>query len=228
MPNDLLQLRGLRYAYATPDGKTRPVLDLPSFSLAPGSQVALEGSSGSGKTTLLNLIAGLLKAAPGMVTLDGQDLGALDESDRDALRGRLIGLVQQTFNLLQGLTAFENVTLAQRLGGAYDPERAEALLKRVGLGDRLEDLPGRMSVGQQQRVAVARALACKPALILADEPTGNLDAATGREVLALLRGAAKESGAALLLVSHDPAVLKQFKQRLKLGTLNKVSRRAKP
>jgi putative ABC transport system ATP-binding protein len=163
-----------------------------------------------------------------MVHLSGQDLGALSESRRDALRGRLIGLVQQTFNLLQGLSSLENVILAQRLGGAYDPARAEAMLKRVGLGDRLNDLPGRMSVGQQQRVAVARALACRPALILADEPTGNLDQATGKEVLALLRGAAEESGAALLLVSHDPLVLKQFRRRLRLGTLNRVARRRKP
>jgi putative ABC transport system ATP-binding protein len=228
MQKNLLQLRGLRYAYATPDGAVRPVLDLPSFDLAPGAQVALEGSSGSGKTTLLNLIAGLLKAAPGMVHLSGQDLGALSESRRDAVRGRLIGLVQQTFNLLQGLSSLENVLLAQRLGGAYDPVRAEALLKRVGLGDRLNDLPGRMSVGQQQRIAVARALACRPALILADEPTGNLDRTTGKEVLALLRGAAEESGAALLLVSHDPTVLKQFKRRLRLGTLNRVALRRKP
>jgi ABC-type lipoprotein export system ATPase subunit len=220
MPEDLLQLRGLRYAYATPDGAPRPVLDLPSFDLAPGAQVALEGSSGSGKTTLLNLIAGLLRAEPGMVRLNGEDLGAMSESRRDALRGRLIGLVQQTFNLLQGLTALENVVLAQRLGGAHDAARAQALLERVGLGQRLHDLPSRMSVGQQQRVAVARALACRPALILADEPTGNLDQATGKEVLALLRGAAQESGAALLLVSHDPAVLAQFDRRLRLGELN--------
>ena len=224
MQKNLLQLRGLRYAYALPDGSVRPVLDLPAFELSAGAQVALEGVSGSGKTTLLNLIAGLLRAAPGMVRLSGQDLGALSEGSRDALRGRLIGLVQQTFNLLQGLSSLENVLLAQRLGGAYDPGRAEALLKRVGLGERLHDLPGRMSVGQQQRVAVARALACRPALILADEPTGNLDQTTGREVLALLRGAAEESGAALLLVSHDPAVLKQFKRRLSLGALNRAAR----
>jgi putative ABC transport system ATP-binding protein len=228
MPDNLLQLRGLRYAYATPDGAPRPVLDLPSFDLAPGAQVAMEGSSGSGKTTLLNLIAGLLRAEPGMVQLNGQDLGSLSESRRDALRGRLIGLVQQTFNLLQGLSALENVVLAQRLGGAHDPARAHALLERVGLGGRLHDLPGRMSVGQQQRVAVARALACQPALILADEPTGNLDQATGREVLALLRGAAKESGAALLLVSHDPAVLDQFDQRLRLNTLNLAAQGGRP
>ena len=220
MQKNLLELRGLRYAYALADGATRPVVDLAHFDLEAGAQMALEGSSGSGKTTLLNLIAGVLKPAPSMVWLDGQDLGTLSEGALDSLRGRLIGLVQQTFNLLQGLSALENVVLAQRLGGAHDPARAEALLQQMGLGARLHDLPGRLSVGQQQRVAVARALACKPALILADEPTGNLDQATGQEVLGLLRGAAKDSGAALLLVSHDPAILAKFERRLQLTALN--------
>jgi putative ABC transport system ATP-binding protein len=147
---------------------------------------------------------------------------ALDEAGRDRLRARRIGYVFQTFNLLQGLSALENVMLAMALAGRADEARARALLERVGLGDRLADRPRQLSAGQQQRVAVARALANRPALVLADEPTGNLDPASAGACLALLRETCLESGAALLLVSHDPAVLGALPQRTALGSVNRA------
>ncbi|HXB98184.1 MAG TPA: ABC transporter ATP-binding protein [bacterium] len=221
-----LLLENVQKSYPLPSGGHHLVLDVPKFSLEPGEQLALEGPSGTGKTTLLHCCAGILRPDRGRVVLDGQDLGALPESKRDALRGRRLGYVFQSFNLLQGLSAQENVALALGLGGETDPDRALALLKRVGLAAKAGHRPSQLSAGQQQRVAVARALARRPCVVLADEPTGNLDAAASREALALLREACKEAGAALLLVSHDPGVLRQFKRREHLAKLNRAG--AKP
>ncbi len=183
-------------------------------------QAALEGQSGSGKTTFLNLIAGILQADSGKIMLAGHDVTALSESARDRLRSENIGYVFQTFNLLQGYTALENVALGMMFGPGADYERARKLLERVGLGDRLNYRPRQMSVGQQQRVAVARALANKPKLVLADEPTGNLDHRNARESLKLIREACTENGAALLLVSHDREVLGSFENVQNLGEIN--------
>ena len=217
-----LLLEHVQKSYPLPGGGHYLVLDVPHFSLEPGEQLALEGPSGTGKTTLLHGCAGILRPDRGRVVLDGQDLGALPESKRDALRGRRLGYVFQSFNLLQGLSAQENVALALGLGGETDPDRALALLKRVGLANKAGHRPSQLSAGQQQRVAVARALARRPCVVLADEPTGNLDAAASKEALALLREACKEDGAALLLVSHDHGVLKQFKRREHLARLNRA------
>lgn len=218
----LLRITELRKSYRTPEGETRPVLDIPAFRLARGEQVALEGESGSGKTTFLHILAGILTPDSGAVVLDGVDLTRLSGAGRDRLRGEKIGYVFQTFNLLQGYSAVENVLLAQSFGNGIDHGRARALLERVGLGERLHDRPDRLSIGQQQRVAVARALANRPALVLADEPTGNLDPRRAREALAMLREVCTEFGAALLLVSHDPAMLAAFERRLSLAELNRA------
>jgi putative ABC transport system ATP-binding protein len=165
------------------------------------------------------------------VLLDGIDLLSLSEARRDALRARAIGYVFQTFNLLQGYTALENVLLGMVFGGGpatrkQAEERAAALLERLGLGERLRHKPRQLSVGQQQRVALARALANRPRLVLADEPTGNLDAARAAEAIELLLGLCRETGAALLTVSHDPAVLARFPRRLELAELNRAARPA--
>src|SRR5262249_4015256 len=156
-----------------------------NFTMAAGEQVALQGESGSGKTTLLHLIAGILRADEGCVLIAGQDMSARSESGRDKLRALHIGYVFQTFNLLQGYTALENVLLAMSFGRGTDSQRARRLLERVGLAGRIDYRPGQMSVGQQQRVAVARALANHPSLLLADEPTGNLDRKSAQEALKL-------------------------------------------
>jgi putative ABC transport system ATP-binding protein len=210
MNSPLLQIKNLKKSFIAPDGSVHVIVDVGEFSLDAQTQVGLAGESGSGKTTFLNLIAGILKPDAGEIFLDGSDMAALTESKRDRLRATKIGYIFQTFNLLQGYTCLENVLLGMSFGAGSDQDFAEVLLKRVGLGDRLHHRPRQLSTGQQQRVAVARALANKPRLVLADEPTGNLDHKNARESLALIREACRESGAALLLVSHDREVLGQF------------------
>lgn len=219
----LLQVHQLKKAYVAPDGGTHVVVDVPEFSLAAQAQVALSGESGSGKTTFLNLIAGILAPDSGSIKLNGQELAGLSESARDRVRATSIGYIFQTFNLLQGYTALENVLLGMSFGPGADREFAKALLKRVGLEAKLNHLPRQLSVGQQQRVAVARALANRPQLVLADEPTGNLDHANARDALTLIREACRENGAALLLVSHDRDVLGKFETVQELAKLNRAA-----
>jgi len=219
---DALAVEGLRKAYVAPDGERMPILDVAELRLAEGAQVALRGRSGSGKTTLLNLIAGVLRADAGRITVAGFEITALPEAGRDRVRADCLGYVFQTFNLLQGLTALENVLLPMMLRGGGDRARAAALLERVGMKDRLAYRPRQLSVGQQQRVAVARALANRPKLVLADEPTGNLDEQHAGEALRLLRDVCRENGAALLVVSHDARVLGQFERVLDLKELNRA------
>jgi putative ABC transport system ATP-binding protein len=222
----LLEVRGLKKSFRAPDGAMAPVVDVPRLDLDPREQVALQGGSGTGKTTLLNLIAGILRADEGSIRIAGEEMTMLAESGRDRLRAREIGYVFQTFNLLQGFTALENVELAMAFGRGPDRARARTLLERVGLGAKLDHRPRQLSVGQQQRVAVARALANAPKLVLADEPTGNLDARSARECLALIREVCREAGATLLLVSHDAEVLSAFERRLQLSDINRATAEA--
>ncbi len=217
-----LEARALRKSYEGPDGGSQLVIDLPALSLAPAEQMALRGRSGSGKTTLLHLLAGILSPDAGTIRVAGEEMGAR-EAQRDRLRGRAIGYVFQSFNLLPAYSALENVRLAMHFGGNEDAERARSLLERVGLGDRLDYRPVQLSVGQRQRVAVARALAKRPALVLADEPTGNLDPENADAALGLIREICAESGAALLLVSHDAAALARFDRVDDLESINRAS-----
>jgi putative ABC transport system ATP-binding protein len=207
----MLVVTDLTKSFEVPEGGRVEIVRVPAFALGAGEQRALRGESGSGKTTFLNLIAGILSADGGRVEIDGIDMAALTESRRDQLRAEKLGYIFQTFNLLQGYTVLENVMLGMSFGprGA-DRVQATELLTRVGLGHRLRHFPRQLSTGQQQRVAVARALANRPKLVLADEPTGNLDRVHAHEALALIREVCRENGAALLLVSHDEAVLAQF------------------
>jgi len=218
----LLILRDLVKSYRRPDAGEHRVLDIREFALAAGAQLALRGESGSGKTTFLNLIAGILTPDSGSVVLDGRELAKLGEAQRDRLRAETIGYIFQTFNLLQGHTVLENVELGMAFGRGVDRARAEALLKRVGLGDKLHHYPRQLSTGQQQRVAVARALSNQPKLVLADEPTGNLDRRNARESLLLIREVCRETGAALLLVSHDERVLAQFEHMQDFALMNRA------
>lgn len=227
----LLDIQDLEKSFPSPEGGRQTVLDVPRFRLESGELCALEGRSGSGKTTLLNVIAGIARADRGRVLFDGTDLLALSEARRDALRARAIGYVFQTFNLLQGYTALENVLLGMVFGGGpatrkEAEERAAGLLTRLGLGERLRHKPRQLSVGQQQRVALARALANRPRLVLADEPTGNLDATRAGEAIEMLLGLCRDQGAALLAVSHDPAVLARFPKRLELAEINRAAQAA--
>jgi len=219
----LLEVTDLVKAFASPDGESTTIIDIPRFALAPEEHVAIRGASGSGKTTFLNLIAGILQADRGDILLAGQHVTKLSESGRDRLRATTIGYVFQNFNLLQGYTALENVLLGMLFGPGIDVKHARGLLERVGLSNRLDYRPGQLSIGQQQRVAVARALANKPKLVLADEPTGNLDLKHSTDALNLIREVCRENGAALLLVSHDTDVLGAFERGEDLGALNRAA-----
>jgi putative ABC transport system ATP-binding protein len=219
----LLEITDLVKAFTAPDGEQTTIVDIRSFTLDSQDQVAIRGASGSGKTTFLNLIAGILQADKGRIVLDGQELTKLSESGRDRLRARTIGYVFQNFNLLQGYTALENVLLGMMFGSGVDAKHARHLMERVGLGNRMNYRPSQLSIGQQQRVAVARALANRPKLVLADEPTGNLDQRHASEALTLIREVCRENSAALLLVSHDPAMREAFTRVEDLGTLNRAA-----
>jgi putative ABC transport system ATP-binding protein len=218
----LLEINDLVKTYPRPGGGEHRVVDVREFSLAAGDQRALRGESGTGKTTFLHLIAGILTADSGSIRLDGDNLVTLGEARRDRRRAEAIGYIFQTFNLLQGHTALENVELGMAFGRGVDRAHAESLLKRVGLGDKLGHFPRQLSTGQQQRVAVARALANRPKLVLADEPTGNLDRRHARESLELIREVCRESGAALLLVSHDERVLAAFEHMQDFSAMNRA------
>jgi putative ABC transport system ATP-binding protein len=224
----LLSIVGLKKSFVSPDGEAKVIVDVPQFSLGAGQQLALRGESGSGKTTFLHLIAGILSADAGSILLGGRDMAALGESARDRLRAETIGYIFQTFNLLQGYTCLENVLLGMSFGAGADRAHATAVLERVGLGHRLRHYPRQLSTGQQQRVAVARALANRPRLVLADEPTGNLDHRNARESLALIRETCRENGAALLLVSHDPGVLAAFEDVRDFADLNQAAKETVP
>jgi putative ABC transport system ATP-binding protein len=219
----LLDIKLLKKSFLSPEGGRHEVVDIDEFSLAEKAQVALSGESGSGKTTFLNLIAGILKPDSGSINLAGREMSALSEPQRDRLRATTIGYIFQTFNLLQGYTCLENVLLGMSFGPGVDRDFARALLDRVGLSEKLQHYPRQLSTGQQQRVAVARALANRPRLVLADEPTGNLDHKNATGALALIREACRENGAALLLVSHDRDVLAGFEQVHALARLNRAA-----
>ncbi len=220
----ILEIQDLRKSFIAPDGERTVVVDIPAFSLKAGAQVALAGTSGSGKTTLLHMIAGILRPDAGRVVVAGHEISASSEAVRDGVRARHVGYIFQTFNLLQGYTALENVELGMMFGRGATEGYARKLLERAGLRDRIHYRPRQLSVGQQQRVAVARALANHPELVLADEPTGNLDARHARAALDLIRGICRENGAALLLVSHDREVLAGFEQRYDLAEINRAAR----
>jgi putative ABC transport system ATP-binding protein len=220
---NLLEIHDLVKSFTAPDGERTTILDIPSFTLLREEHVAIRGGSGTGKTTFLNVIAGILQVDSGEVILGGADLTRLTESSRDRLRARTLGYVFQNFNLLQGYTVLENVLLGMLFGPGVDMPWARALLDRVGLSHRLDYRPSQLSIGQQQRVAVARALANRPMLVLADEPTGNLDQHHASDALRLIREVCLENGAALLIVSHDPAVLAAFARQEDLGNLNRAA-----
>ncbi len=188
-----------------------------SFSVTAGESVAIVGASGSGKSTLLGLLAGLDLPSCGSVRLAGEDLVGLDEDQRARLRGRLLGFVFQSFQLLPALTALENVMLPLELAGAdAAAARAREWLERVGLSHRLGHYPKHLSGGEQQRVALARAFAPAPKLVLADEPTGNLDAQTGERIIDLMFAINAQQGTTLVLVTHDEAIARRCHRVLRM------------
>jgi putative ABC transport system ATP-binding protein len=188
-----------------------------TLEIKSGESVAIIGASGSGKSTLLGLLAGLDEASGGSVTINGTELGALDEDGRARFRGKHIGFVFQSFQLLPALTALENVMLPLELQGKSDvAKQAEHYLHRVGLGARMAHYPLQLSGGEQQRVALARAFASRPAILFADEPTGNLDTRTGEHIIDLVFELNREEGTTLVLVTHDSALAERCQRRLRL------------
>ena len=216
----VLELRGVHKSYREADGNLLEVIRLRELTLGVGEQAVLVGQSGSGKSTLLNLIAGILLPDEGEIVVNGINPATLSEAARDRFRAANIGYVFQSFNLLQGFTALENVLLGQMFGGGNGgSDRAMQLLKSVGLEHRLHHKPRALSVGEQQRVAIARALVNAPPLVLADEPTGSLDTKNGAAVLELLRQVCADGKHTLLLVTHDPQVMTSFEKVVRLEDL---------
>ncbi len=211
----MLQARDLTQSYPS-GGRELVVLRDVSFTLEEGAFAAIVGPSGSGKSTLLGLLAGLDRPKRGTVILDGQDLAPLSEDDRARLRAEKVGFVFQSFHLIPTLTARENVQVPLELRGVPSRERADELLARVGLAGRLHHYPAQLSGGEQQRVALARAFSHRPRLLFADEPTGNLDAATGSAVIELMVEMNRESGTTLVLVTHDPELAGRARRVLQL------------
>lgn len=200
------------------DGGTLNILQDIGFTVEPGETVAVVGASGSGKSTLLGLLAGLDVPSAGSIAINGQSVFDLDEDGRAALRGEQIGFVFQSFQLLPALTALENVMMPLELAGRGQPAQTARLwLERVGLAQRQSHYPKHLSGGEQQRVALARAFAMQPSLLLADEPTGNLDAATGKHIIELMFELNQESGVTLLLVTHDESLAAACQRRIHLA-----------
>jgi putative ABC transport system ATP-binding protein len=212
----LIEVVALSKAVSSGDSQLTIVHEV-SFSVQAGETVAIVGASGSGKSTLLGLLAGLDQASSGEVRLAGHSLAALDEDGRARWRAKHLGFVFQSFQLLPALTALENVMLPLQLAAAPDAEnRARTWLQRVGLGQRLGHLPKHLSGGEQQRVALARAFVGEPQVVLADEPTGNLDAATGELIIDLMFALNAEQGTTLILVTHDDAIARRCGRQLRM------------
>tara|TARA_R110002049_G_scaffold4601_3_gene31768 strand:- start:26461 stop:27147 length:687 start_codon:yes stop_codon:yes gene_type:complete len=218
-----LVIQDLVKSFDQPGGGKLTVLDIPRFEIGESEQVALIGQSGGGKTTLLHLIAGLLTPDSGSIRVAGTELTRLSEQGRDRFRASAVGYVFQTFNLLPAFTALENVRLGMTFGhGRHDPVRAKELLGRVGLADRANYRPAQLSVGQQQRVAIARALAGKPKLLLADEPTANVDPVSAESVLDLILDSCRDEGIALLMVTHSMEIADKFARVDRLDEINRA------
>lgn len=220
----MLRLVNVRKSYPEPGGGRLAILDVPAYKIDAGEQVVLIGRSGCGKTTLLHVIAGISRVDSGEVIIDNVNIASRSEPARDRVRAEKIGYVFQTFNLLAGFSALENVLLGMTFGNkGKDTDRARQLLVRVGLEHRLHHKPQALSVGEQQRVAIARALANRPKLLLADEPTANIDPKNQQNIIDLIRETCQEEKVALLMVTHAPEVSAQFSRVDKLEDINRVS-----
>ncbi len=218
-----LELKNIKKSYREPNGNTLPILEIEHFQIERAEQIALVGSSGGGKTTLLNVISGITTPDSGQVFIDDIEITRLPEAGRDRFRAERIGFVFQTFNLLTAFTALENVLLGMSFSrGKVDKQMAKDLLEKMGLGKRLSHRPSQLSVGEQQRVAIARSLANRPSLLLADEPTASVDPANQETILKLIREMCKEFSVSLLLVTHYPEIAGKFDRVASLKDFNAV------
>ena len=215
----MIKLNNVRKDYRSGNNITT-IVDVDELNISTGEKIAIVGASGSGKTTLLNLLSGLVVPDQGQIVIDGQDIAALSESMRDRFRANNIGYLFQNFHLLDGYSALENVELGMLFAsGAVKRQRAAEELTKLGLGERLHHQPSELSIGQQARVALARATANNPKIILADEPTGALDSESAREALDLLFGQSMSHNSTLICVTHDKSVATNFDRILDMGEL---------
>ncbi|MCD6288813.1 MAG: ABC transporter ATP-binding protein [Candidatus Hydrogenedentes bacterium] len=218
----MVSIENLEISYEL-GGETLRVLDIPTWSVAAGEQVAVAGPSGCGKSTLLHVVSGILAPDKGSVEVCGKRLDQMSEVERDRHRAAHIGYIFQNFNLLQGFSAVENVLLGATFSGRHISRAdAESLLRQVGLGHRLKHRPSEMSLGEQQRVAVARALANRPQLLLADEPTGSLDPVHTDEIIRMLRDVSRDHGCSLVVVSHEHDIIEQFERIDRFMDINRA------
>lgn len=226
----MLEIKNIIKSFRLPSGEQTTVLNIPSFILQDKEQIAVYGKSGSGKSTFLNIISGILKPDSGNVFVKNTNITALSESKRDKFRAENFGFVFQTFNLLQGFTALENVLLGMTFTGkkqnkkyiSNNKKTAIETLEYVGLKDKLKNKPSELSVGEQQRVAIARAVVNDPHLILADEPTANLDTKNSENVIELIKKVCEEKNISLILVSHDKDVIAKFDKVINFEDMNKI------
>ncbi len=219
----MLEIRNLQKSYSEPSGSRLLILDIPQLDIAEGEQVVLRGESGGGKTTLLHIISGIVTADSGSIKLDGTELTKFSEATRDRIRADKMGYVFQTFNLLPAFTALENVRLGMTFAKKkMNAERGKELLNKVGLSDRMHYLPSQLSVGQQQRVAVARALANQPRLLLADEPTANVDPSNQKRIIDLIKDVCRDESVAILLVTHSDEIADRFERIERLELINRA------
>lgn len=224
MTNPAITVSRLRQHFRDPQGRLMLDLRIDEFALPAAAQCAVSGVSGVGKTTFMNLLAGLLPVQEGRLTIAGEELSGAGESARDRIRGRHIGLVFQRFHLLTGFSALENVVIAQNCAGDHDPAFARELLDRLELSSHRDQPPRQLSAGQQQRLAVARALANRPRLVLADEPTGNLDHHTASAAVQTLCNVCRQHRAALMIITHDPGIAASFERQFRLESVQGVAR----
>ena len=219
----MLEIKDLKKSFQQPAGQPLPILDIPAYQLNAGEQAVLIGRSGGGKTTLLHCIAGIAAVTSGKIQIDGHDIAGYSEAKRDHFRAAKLGYVFQTFNLLPGFSAWENVMLGMTFSQQKTNSNwAKELLERVGLSHRIHHKPATMSVGEQQRVAVARALANHPRLLLADEPTANIDPRNQQAIIDLIREQCKQEKITLMLVTHSMEVANQFDRIDRLDEINQI------
>lgn len=211
----LLSVNHLKKSFVSPSGENIDIVDVDNFTLASSEFCGMRGESGSGKTTFLHLLAGILSPDDGSIQIDGKNLQILSSSAKDRLRAGTVGYVFQSFNLLQGFSCIENLKLAMSFCSNYDESYAEGLLEKVGLAHRLSYKPSQLSIGQQQRVALARALVNKPKLVLADEPTGNLDSKSGHEIMKIFDDLHR-NGNTIILVTHEDDIAKHSNRVVRL------------
>lgn len=219
----MLKISSLRKKFRNADGETLEVINIPDFSLKENYRLAISGKSGSGKSTFLNLVSGIIAADNGEIDFNSVKITSLSESKRDVFRSQNIGYIFQTFNLLQAFTALENIMLGMMFAGKSNRKQAEAILNKVGLGKKLNHKPSELSVGEQQRVAIARAVANSPKLILADEPTANLDSKNSEIAIELIKNVCEENKISLMLVSHEADIINRFENKINFEDINMVT-----